>query len=97
MVALQRRRLRLGGVRSSTEARAVKCVICRNGETRPGKATVTLEREGMILVVKGVPARVCENRGEEYVEEAEATRLLTSADEAARAGVKVDVRDYVAA
>ncbi len=75
----------------------MKCVICKNGDTRPGKATVTLEREGLILVVKGVPARVCENCGEEYVEEAEATRLLTSADEALRAGVKVDVREYVAA
>ncbi len=75
----------------------MKCAICRNGKTRPGKATVMLEREGLILVVKGVPARVCENCGEEYVEEAEATRLLTSADEAARAGVKVDVREYVAA
>ena len=58
---------------------------------------MTLEREGLILVVKGVPARICENCGEEYVEEAEATRLLTSADEALRAGVKVDVREYVAA
>ena len=75
----------------------MKCAICRNGDTRPGKATVTLEREGLILVVKGVPARVCTNCGEEYVEEAEATRLLTSADEALRAGVKVDVREYVAA
>ncbi len=75
----------------------MKCVICRNGDTLPGKATVTLEREGLILVVKGVPARVCENCGEEYVDEAEATRLLASADEAVRAGVKVDVRDYVAA
>ncbi|MCZ6523765.1 MAG: type II toxin-antitoxin system MqsA family antitoxin [Alphaproteobacteria bacterium] len=75
----------------------MKCAICRNGEARLGKATVTLEREGLILVVKGVPARVCENCGEGYVAEAEATRLSTSADEALRAGVKVEVREYVAA
>ncbi|MFQ5773902.1 MAG: type II toxin-antitoxin system MqsA family antitoxin [Kiloniellaceae bacterium] len=75
----------------------MKCVVCRNGETRPGKATVTLEREGLTLVVKGVPARICENCGEEYVEEAEASRLLDAAEQAARAGVRVDVRDYVAA
>jgi len=56
-----------------------------------------LEREGLTLVVKGVPARVCENCGEEYVDEAETSRLLASAEEAVRAGVKVDVRDYVAA
>ncbi|MFQ5973696.1 MAG: type II toxin-antitoxin system MqsA family antitoxin [Alphaproteobacteria bacterium] len=75
----------------------MKCVVCRNGEMKAGTATVTLERDGMTLVVRGVPAQVCENCGEEYVEEAETTRLLDSAEEAARAGVKVDVRDYVAA
>jgi YgiT-type zinc finger domain-containing protein len=75
----------------------MKCVICSNGETRPGKATVTLERDGVILVVRGVPARVCANCGEEYLEETETAHLLNSAEEAARTGVKVDVRDYVAA
>ncbi len=75
----------------------MKCVVCRNGETRPGKATVTLERGELTLVVKGVPARICENCGEEYAEEAEASRLLDAAEQAAQAGVRVDVRDYVAA
>ncbi len=75
----------------------MKCVIFRNGETRPGEAAVTLERDGSILIVKGVPARVCENCGEEYIEEADTARLLASAEEAARAGVEVTVRDYVAA
>ena len=75
----------------------MKCPICRTGETAPGKATVTLEHQGLTLVVRGVPARVCRNCGEEYVEETEAARLLGAAEEAARAGVKVDVRDYVAA
>ena len=75
----------------------MRCVICRNGETRPGSATVTLERDGLTLVVKQVPARVCENCGEEYLREAETARLLASAKEAARAGVTVEVREYVAA
>ena len=75
----------------------MKCVACRNGETKPGTVTVTLERDGLILVVKSVPARVCENYGEEYLVEAETDRLLESAEVAARSGVRVDVRDYVAA
>ncbi len=75
----------------------MKCPICRMGETRPGKATVTLERDGLTLVIRNVPARVCENCGEEYVDEAEARRLLETATDALRAGVKVDERDYVAA
>jgi YgiT-type zinc finger domain-containing protein len=79
------------------EEATMKCVICRNGETKPGKATVTLDREGMTLVVKGVPARVCSNCGEEYVDETATDILLQTADEAAKAGVHVAIRDYAAA
>ncbi len=75
----------------------MKCVICKQGETQPGKATVTLERNGMTLVIKNVPARVCANCGEEYVDEKAASRLLREAEEAARAGVQVDIREYIAA
>lgn len=75
----------------------MKCVICRNGEALPGTATVTLERDQLILVIKGVPARVCENCGERYIDEAETARLAKYAEEAARAGVKLDVREYAAA
>ena len=75
----------------------MKCVVCKLGETRPGTATVTLEREGVTLVIKGVPARVCANCGEEYVDEEIAGRLLQAAEEAAQAGVQVDIREYVAA
>ncbi len=75
----------------------MKCPICRTGETGPGKATVTLKREGLTLVVKGVPARVCANCGEEYVDESVARRLLEAAESDLRAGVRLDVRDYVAA
>jgi len=39
------------------EEEAMRCVICKQAETQPGKATVTLERDGLTLVVKGVPAR----------------------------------------
>jgi YgiT-type zinc finger domain-containing protein len=73
------------------------CVICKNGETRPGTATVTLEREGATVVIKRVPARVCKNCGEEYVDEGITARLLKTAEEAVRAGVQVDVRTYEAA
>ena len=58
---------------------------------------MTLSREQLTLVVKGVPALVCENCGEEYLDEATTTQLLQTAEEAAGAGVQVDVRQYVAA
>ena len=74
--------------------RIVKCVVCKQGGTREGTATVTLERNGMILVFEKVPAEVC---GEEYVSEETTARLLSAAEEAAQAGVQVDIREYVAA
>ena len=75
----------------------MKCVVCKKGETSPGKATVTLERGASTLVFKSVPADVCSNCGEEYVSEQTAEELLRVAEEAAHAGVQVDVREYMAA
>jgi len=75
----------------------MKCVICKRGETRPGRTTVTLERGGTTLVVKNVPAKVCDNCGEAYVDEEITRQLLGTADEALRAGVQVDVREFTAA
>ncbi len=75
----------------------MKCVVCKQGETKVGKATITLERDGTTLVVKGVPANVCTNCGEEYVSEEITARLLKNAEEAVQAGVQVDVREYIAA
>ena len=72
----------------------MKCVICRQGETRPGKVTVTLERDSLTLVVKSVPAQVCENCGEAYVEAEVTRRLLQTAREALRAGVEVEIREF---
>jgi YgiT-type zinc finger domain-containing protein len=75
----------------------MKCVVCKQGQTAPGNATVTLERGGSTLVFKHVPARVCSNCGEEYVDEEAARHILRVADEAANAGVQVGIREYMAA
>ena len=75
----------------------MKCVVCKQGETRPGTATVTLDRDNLTLVIKGVPARVCENCGEEYVEDDVAAKLLETSEDVAKAGAQVDVREYKAA
>ncbi|MBI2841946.1 MAG: type II toxin-antitoxin system MqsA family antitoxin [Armatimonadetes bacterium] len=75
----------------------MKCLVCKHGETRPGKVTITLERNSLTLVIKGVPAEVCENCGEEYLDEKVTSRLLATAEEVASEGAQVDVREYIAA
>lgn len=73
------------------------CVICKHGQTQAGQTTVTLERGGTTLVYKGVPARVCDNCGEAYVDEAVASRLLAEAQRDAQADAELKVHRYAAA
>lgn len=42
----------------------MKCVICKTGETRSGTTTVTLSRGETTVVIKNVPAEVCDTCGE---------------------------------
>jgi YgiT-type zinc finger domain-containing protein len=72
----------------------MKCPICRHGETRPGAVTVPLERGGMTIVFREVPALVCENCGEAFHDEAVTASLLQQAEQAALAGVEIDVRRF---
>ena len=45
------------------------CVICKQGETHPGETTVTLTRGETTVVIKNVPADICEDCGEYYLSE----------------------------
>jgi YgiT-type zinc finger domain-containing protein len=63
----------------------------------PGFVTVTLEPAGTTLVIKRVPALVCDNCGEEYVDEAVAAELMHTARVASDASIQVEVREYAAA
>lgn len=84
-------------VRSEKNHSLMPCVICKQGETQPGTTTVTLERDGTTLVFKSVPAQVCENCGEAYLDSETTSHLLEVAEAAVKAGVQVAIRDYVAA
>lgn len=75
----------------------MKCPLCRNGELGSGTADATMSHQGVTVVVRGVPADVCDNCGEEYFDADVTQRLLDIVREAAAAGVVVDVRNYVAA
>ena len=74
----------------------MQCVICKHGETQPGRVTVTLERGATTLVFKNVTARVCANCGEAYVDETTTAELLAAAEAAVRAGVQVEIREFAA-
>jgi YgiT-type zinc finger domain-containing protein len=75
----------------------MKCVICKTGEVKPGTTSFSVERGEMTLVLKRVPARVCDQCGEAYVDEATTRRIEEIAERVQEAGVQVAVQDYVAA
>ena len=69
----------------------MKCVICKHWTTREGTATITVVRESMTLVVKNIPAQVCETCGEEYIDEmalARLRKLLSEPGESEETGEK---------
>lgn len=70
------------------------CVICNNGETVPGETMYTGMDGETIVVVKNVPAKVCDNCGESYVSSETAARLLKPLNGGADANVEVVVIEY---
>ena len=72
------------------------CVLCRHGDTRPGEATVTLQRGETIVVTKNVLADVCENCGEYYLSESGANTVMARAEEAVKRGAELEVLRYAA-
>ena len=75
----------------------MKCVICKHGETQPGSTTVTVERSGKTVVFQSVPAAICRNCDEEYVDDTTTAHVLETFNAAVSEGVVVDIRQYNAA
>ena len=73
------------------------CVICKRGETKPGTTRIAVERGPTVLVVRSVPAQVCDNWGEAYLSGDAVDRLQQMLTVAAQGGVQIEVREYIAA
>lgn len=72
----------------------MKCVICKHGQTQSGTASITLERNGTAILIRGVPGEICDTCSEVY-HSAEVTALvLEQAEQAYRNGVTVEIRNY---
>ncbi len=74
----------------------MKCVLCKQGETRPGQTTVTLQRGETTIIIKGVPAEVCENCGEYYLSETVTEQVLERAEQAVKNGAEVEILRFAA-
>ena len=74
----------------------MRCVICKHGETKPGLVTVTLERDECIIVLKKVPAEICDNCGEYYLSDAVTEQVLQKAESAINNGAELEIIRYAA-
>jgi YgiT-type zinc finger domain-containing protein len=72
------------------------CAICKTGEMRPGKTTVMVERDRTVVIVREVPALICDNCGEYYLDNPVATRAATIIDNAVKNGAEVEVVRFAA-
>ena len=72
------------------------CALCRFGTISPGVVTVTLQRGDTTVILKGVPADVCDNCGEYYLSEPIAAQVLARAEDAARKGAEVEIARFAA-
>lgn len=74
----------------------MRCVMCKHGDTGPGNVTVTLQRGESTIIIKGVPADVCDNCGEYYLSESITQSVMKLAEEAVRKGAEVEIVRFAA-
>jgi YgiT-type zinc finger domain-containing protein len=67
------------------------CPICKIGELNPGHVTVTLEREGSIVLFKNVPAQVCNNCASYFLDEKTTREVLKKAEISVKNGAELEV------
>ncbi len=78
----------------------MKCVICKRGKTEAGTTTLTFVRpprgrsNDLTIVLKRVPAQVCSNCGEAYVDKSTSAAALRIAEQAIHAGAAVEIREF---
>ncbi len=73
------------------------CPICKNGELHPGIVTVTLERGGSIVLLKRVPARVCDNCASYFLDSLITRQVLQKAETSFKNGAELEVLQLQAA
>lgn len=74
----------------------MKRVICKTGLTHPGTTTVMLQRNNSVVVVRDVPAEICEDCGEYSLSEPVAKRVYADADATVQRHVEVEILRYAA-
>ena len=69
----------------------MKCVICKTGTMFEGQVIVTLEKNGSIILIKEVPAHICDVCEHYNLDEAIAGEVLKRGKEGLLKGAELEV------
>jgi YgiT-type zinc finger domain-containing protein len=61
-----------------------------------GRIMVTSQREEMVIIIKNVPASVCENCGEYTLDEAATKQVMNLAEQAVANHAEIEVLQFIA-
>lgn len=70
------------------------CPTCGTGALRPGATTFAADVDGTLVVVRDVPASVCDVCGEAYIDDGVSVKLETSINDARGRGTESLIRHY---
>lgn len=73
----------------------MECVICKNGTTSNGFVNVPIVRKDKIIFIKNIPAQICNNCGEYYIDTNVAKEIYEKASERMNQGVEMEVTQYL--
>ena len=72
------------------------CVVCKTGTYKSGTTTVVQTKDDSAIIIKQVPAEICNQCGE-YILSSEITKkVLAMANEAWKNGSEVEIRRFAA-
>lgn len=72
------------------------CVICKTGQYKSGHTTVVLIKNETSVIIKDVPAMICDQCGEYILSEEITEKVLMIANEAYLNGTEVEIRKFAA-
>ena len=83
-------------VKSATLLPHTSLTLCNGEKITKGTATVTLERSKSAIILRDVPADVCANCGEYYLDDKTAQKVYELAESAVQRGAEVEILRFAA-
>ena len=75
----------------------MKCIVCKTGTVSSGTTTLSIDNGTTVVVIRNVPAQICSNCGEEYIDADTMKEIETLVDSAQKAGLNIAVQQFHAA